>query len=151
MRFRVEQRRHLQLADAEDAHDAHDDLGEELLGLQAFGGGAPHGLELMGHSRVGVDARRSAARGDAGRDAGRRERRGAGRQESLATGQGEQLVEVRVAALGDPAHALFDHGEGGGVFGEAHAQGTRQTRGGEVVMGRAQTTADDEQVGLGRQ
>ena len=111
MRFRVEQRRHLQLADAEDAHDAHRDVGEELLGLQALGGGAPHGLELVGHSRVGVDARRPAARGDAGRDAGRRDGSGAGRQQSLAAGQGEQLVEVQVAALGDPAHALLDHGE----------------------------------------
>ena len=151
VRFRVEQRRHLQLADAEDAHDAHRDVGEEPLGLQALGGGAPHGLELVGHSRVGVDARRPAARGDAGRDAGRRDRSGAGRQQRLPTRQGEQLVEVQVAALGDPAHALLDHGERGGVFGEAHAEGTRETRGGEVVMRRAQTATDDEQVGLGGQ
>ena len=62
---------------------------------------------------------------------------------------GKQLVEVEVAALGDPAHALLDHGERGRVLLEAHAEGPRQTRGGEVVVRGAQTAADDEQVGLG--
>ena len=38
-----------------------------------------------------------------------------------------------------------------GVLGEAHAEGLGEARGGEVVVGGAQTAADHEQVGLGGQ
>jgi hypothetical protein len=105
-------------------------------------------LHIASNSK-GTPARGSAARGDAGSDTGRGHGQRARRQQRLTTRLREEDVEVEVTPLGDAAHARRHHGEGVGVFDEAHAQRPGKAGGGEVVVRRAQAAADDQKIGFG--
>ena len=145
----VEDGADLQLADAEDAHDAHDDVREEPIALERRGRLEPHLLEFVGHAGIGEDARPPGARGDAGGDAGRRHGSGAGRELRLSPREPrEGLAVVEVTAFRDDADALLDEGQRVWVFLEGHAEHLGEALGREVVVRGAQAASDDEQVRL---
>jgi len=144
----VDHRAHLQLADAEDANDAGHRVAEHAGGGELATDPRPHGAKLGRHAGKRVDERAFVAQGDAGRDPGRRHGSRPLRQKRLATRDGEHLGERRVPALGQVARPARDHRERLRVLLEPPSRRRGDGRRGEVVVGRAQSAADDDHGGL---